>query len=208
VSAPTDPTPNPSARGWLRGNLGWLLGAAVLGTLAFWLPYREAQREYVERREPSHAIDAATGRWTRYENARWRLIDVRREDGLPQGAGGYLHGDASLLIVTYEVVPGPGIDSDVLDACNGRLVDARGRRWDADALPSAKLSERVRALGTSCGSRLGKDFVREKARPGWPFRFHHVFVVPRDLPRQGLRSELMLPASKTTPPGRYLRFTW
>ena len=34
---------------WWRRNRLWLVGAVVLGALAYWLPYSDALRDYLER---------------------------------------------------------------------------------------------------------------------------------------------------------------
>lgn len=203
--APAPPHPSASS-GWWRRNRFWLGGALVLGALAFWLPYRGAVREFVDTREPSHPVDVAAGDWGAYEGSRWRVVGVQREDGLKQGMAGYQTSESSLVIVTYEVVAGSGVTGDALDRCSGRLSDARGRLWRADAIPYTQLSRARQRLGKACGSRLGEDLEREKARVGRPFRFHHLYQIPRDLPTAQLRGEIAFPAFKTTPPGTYLRF--
>ena len=193
-------------RGWWRRNRWWLSGALVFGALAFWLPYRDAVREFVETREPSVPIDVPAGAWGEYEGSRWRVVGVQREDGLRDSVAGYPHSDSSLVIVSYEVIAGRGVTGDALDRCRGRLSDTQGRLWAADAIPSSSLSPARQRLGKSCGSRLGQDFEREKARPGRPFAFHHLYQVPRDVPTRALRGEIAFPASTVTPPGAYLRF--
>ncbi|MDH5835047.1 hypothetical protein [Luteimonas kalidii] len=194
------------AGGWWDRNRFWLLGALVLGVLAFWLPYRDAVHEFQDRREPRHARDVAAGQWGEYEGSRWRLAGVRRVDGLPAAFAGYPHGPSSLLIVSYDVIPGREATPDLLDRCKGRLSDAQGRTWDADAIPHASLDRAQQRLGTRCGSRTNADFEREAARAGEPFRFHHLYQVPRDVPTAALRGEIAFPPFTTTPPGTYVRF--
>lgn len=200
------PSEQEAGAGWWRRNRWWLVGAVVLGVLAFWLPYRDAVREFVQTREPSQPIDVPAGAWAEYEGSRWRVVGVQREDGLRDGYAGYQHAESSLVIVSYEVIAGRGISPDALDRCRGRLSDVRGRVWNADAIPYASLSRPRQRLGKSCGSRLGADLEREKARPGRPFAFHHLYQVPRGLPTNELRGEIVFPPFKTTPPGAFLRF--
>lgn len=194
------------ADGWWRRNRVWLAAALVLGALAFWLPYRDAAREFQDRREPRHARDVAPGQWGEYEGSRWRLAGVRRVDDLPAAFAGYPHGPSSLVIVGYDVVPGPDATAELLDRCRGRLSDTSGRTWDADAVPHASLDREQQRIRTRCGSRTGAGLERETARPGEPFRFHHLYQVPRDVPTPGLRGEIAFPPSTTAPPGTYLRF--
>lgn len=202
----TDDTARASAPGWWRRNRLWLCGALVLGALAFWLPYRDAVREFQDRREPRHPRDVAAGQWGEYEGSRWRLVGVRRVDDLLGDFAGYPHDASSLLIVSYDVIPGREATPDLLDRCTGRLSDASGRTWEAGAMPHASLSREQQRLGTRCGSRSNADFEREAARPGEPFRFHHLYQVPRDVPTEALRGEIAFAPFTTTPPGTYLRF--
>lgn len=203
TNSPTDA----AASGWLRRNGFWLLGALVLGSLAFALPYRSALREQ-ERRAPQHAIEVAAGDWGDYEDSRWRVVEVRRVDGLKPGAAGYLSAPASLLAVTYEVIPGATALSDRLDRCESRLSHADGRRWRAGSTSLSRLLGPRDELGNGCGSRLGRDFERVRARADRPFRFRHLYLVPAAQPERELRAELLLPpASGVQPSGHYLRFS-
>lgn len=188
---------------WLRRNGGWLLAATALGIAAFYLPWRINQRE-LERNQPRNRIEAAPG-WSEYEQARWRVVAVRRQ---PAGAGAlaeYQHAEASLLLVDYEVIPGPRLDARRLDQCKGRLVDRTGRTWEANA--PAKLSTWMARGGISgsCGSRVvGRPAV---AVPGRPFAFTHGFLIPADTPTQALHADVFFPPSTTRPRmGTYLRF--
>lgn len=192
--------------GWWRRNRWWLCGALVAGVLAFWLPYREAVREFVRTREPSLPIDVPAGAWGEYEGSRWRVVRVQREDDLRQGMAGYAESASSLVVVTFEVIPGRGVGGDDLDRCRGRLSDAQGRTWEADAIPYVNLSRARQRLNKSCGSRMGADFRTEKARAGRPFAFHHLYQVPRDVPTNSLRAEIAFPPFMVEPKGAYLRF--
>lgn len=204
TASPHDAGDGPT--GWWRRNRFWLAGALVLGALAFWLPYRDAVHEFQDRREPRHPRDVAAGQWGEYEGARWRVAAVERVDDVPDAFAGYPHDASSLLVVSYDVVPGRAATPDLLDRCKGRLSDAQGRTWDAGAMPHASLDRTRQRLGTRCGSRTNADFEREAARPGEPFRFHHLYQVPRAVPTAALRGEIAFPPFTTTPAGTYLRF--
>lgn len=206
-------------RGWWRRNRFWLAGALVLGVLAFLLPYRAMRYEY-GRRGFDHPIDAATDGWTHYQGSRWRLVEVLRDDGASDVVADYPHTKASLLALVYEVVPGEGVTPDALDRCAGRLTDVRGRAWGGPAwgegssggasiIRSAQSRvERALELSSDCGSRhIRFDKEEVKAQPGYPFRFAFLYAIPRDLPTQGLRGELVLNPFEAKPPGSYLRFT-
>lgn len=196
-------TPDPAARPWLRRNGGWLLAAAVLGVAAFHLPWRIGQRE-LDRGQPRHAIEATAG-WNEYEQARWRIVAVRRQPAAAGSAADYQHPDASLLLVDYEVIATPGVDARRLDQCKGRLVDRSGRTWEANA--PAKLSGWMarRGIGSTCGSRVVGQPA--EAVPGKPFGFTHAFLVPAQTPVAGLHADLFFPPSTTRPRmGTYLRF--
>lgn len=205
MTSPASPARFDPAPTWWRRNRWWLGGALLLGVLALWLPYRDAVREFVETRKPSYLIDVPLGAWGEYEGSRWRVIRVRRED-MQQGSAGYQHSDSSLVVVTYEVIRGESVASEELDRCSGRMSDQRGRYWRADAMAHSQLPKAFQRLGKDCGSRMGKEFLRETAMPGRPFEFHHLFQIPRDLPISELRGEIAFPPFKTTPPGAYLRF--
>jgi hypothetical protein len=204
------PAKSMPADGWLRRNRWWLAGAVVLGAMAFILPYRAAQHEY-GRRTYTHPVQAAAEGWTAYEGSRWRLIGVRREPVLGTAAP-YLHSEAAIVHVVYEVIPGRDVDMKRLNACRGRLQDARGRVWGGQAFLNeldSKTERRIReqsGLESGCASRSGPDFSEVKARPTRPFRFRHSYLVPRELPGKGLRGEIMLDPFNTVPPGSYISF--
>lgn len=203
--SPGSPAGRNASPSWWRRNRWWLPGALLLGAMAFWLPYRDGVREFVETRKPSHPIDVPLGTWSDYEGSRWRVIGVQRQDMKPSSAG-YQHSDSSLVVVTYEVMRGTNVTSEELDRCKGRMSDRQGRHWRAGAMVHSQLPQAFQRLGTDCGSRTGKEFLREKAMPARPFEFHHLFQVPRDVPTSELRGEIAFPPFKTTPPGAYLRF--
>lgn len=219
MNAPPIQGPGAPVAGWARRNRWWLAGAVVMGVLAFVLPYRSAQHEW-GRRGYNHPVEARAQGWTNYQGSRWRLVEVLRDDAVGKVAGGYVHADASLLLLVYEVIPGKGVDAGTLDRCRGRLSDARGRVWGGppwgvdvafpgDGSIAWKTKSRVaRALGleTGCGSRAGVDVLPVKARPTRPFRFFHMFLVPRQLAAQGLYGEIVVDPYRTTPPGSYVRF--
>jgi hypothetical protein len=201
----------PHARGWLHRNRYWLPGALLLGALAFVLPWRAAQYEY-GRRGFTHPVDGRLDGWNEYEGARWRLVEVRREDGAGTFAD-YAHSDASRLLVVFEVIPGKDIDLQALDRCIGRLSDGRGRHWggqmtavDEFSTQAQRKLERELQLDTRCATRTDADFNDIKARRGEPFRFFHGYLVPRDLPNSALSAEILLNPFETDPPGSYLRF--
>lgn len=215
MSAPAASAASASAPGWLRRNRWWLAGALVLGVLAFVLPQREARHEW-GRRGYTHPVEGRAEGWTEYEGSRWRLVEVRRKDA-SEVAGDYLHPKASMLLLVYEVIPGKQVDSEVLDHCVGRVSDGRGRFWGGVGMGGGANSNpfgwdvqaRVRkelGLDTDCGSRAGENGLTVKARPTRPFRFFHMFLVPRDLPLQGLHGEIVVDPYNTTPPGSYVRF--
>ena len=194
------------ATGWWRRNRAWLPVAALLGVLAFTLPWRINQRE-LDRGQPRNAILATNGAeaWSAYEGARWRLVGVRRE-AVPAGfAAGYQHPDAARLVVDFEVVPGAAVDVRRLDQCKGRLVDAGGRTWDANAPSSLSTWMRRRGLAGSCGSRV--TGAPATAGEGQPFALTHAYQVPADVPMRGLQVDIFFPSFTTTPRmGTYLRF--
>jgi hypothetical protein len=198
-------------RGWLHRNRWWLPGALVLGALALLLPWRAAEHEYA-RRTYTHPVEGRLDGWTAYEGARWRLVEVRREEGEGTYAD-YPHSEASRVLVVFEVIPGKDIDLQVLDRCVGRLSDGRGRHWGGQMVAVDEFSareqarlERMLRLDTRCASRTDASFNNIKARRGEPFRFFHGYLVPRDLPNSDLSAEILLNPYQTTPPGSYLRF--
>ncbi|RYZ72389.1 MAG: hypothetical protein EOP91_08260 [Lysobacteraceae bacterium] len=191
--------------GWWKRNRAWLAGSLVLGALAFYLPWRDSQAERA-RSAPSHRIDAAGKGWSQYEGSDWRIAGVEFEPGAGKAVADYPHAPGSLLLVHYQVKPGPAATAKLLDRCRGRLVDATGRRWPANE--PYKLGRRLRDRGfnDSCGTRPGESFVRVEARPGQAFDFSHAFLLPPGTRPEGLRAELFFPPSTTTPHGSYLSF--
>lgn len=190
--------------GWWRRNRAWLLAALVLGVLAFYLPWRINQRE-LDRNQPRTAIPAAGDAWSDYEGARWRIVRVRHEAARAGSAADYQHPDATLLRVDYEVVPGADVDARRLDQCEGRLVDASGREWEANLPPKLSTWMVRRGLDGSCGSRVVGD--PDAAVRGKPFAFTHVYLVPADVAMDGLSADIFFPPFTTRPRmGTYLRF--
>lgn len=201
MSTVPDPIPMDA---WWRRNRVWLGGAVVLGALAFWLPHRGLQRE-LDRALSRHAVQADANGSGTYEGATWRLLRVERKPA-SDGLGGYVHGPAQLLVVHYEVVPDAGTTADTLDRCNGRLVDATGRRWEANA-PSKVATWLMRqGLNRTCGSRAGTGMARVDARAGEAMAFAHAYLLPAGVDAANLRAQVLLPPSTTTPAGRYLEF--
>lgn len=196
--------PTPQRNGWQR-NRGWLMGALLLGALAFYLPYRESQAE-LAKSGPRYRIDAGSDGWGMYEGSRWRIASVEYEPGAGTAVADYPHTPGSLLLVHYEVTPGRNATPSQLDRCRGRLTDADGRRWPANE--PYKLGRRLRDRGwnDSCGTRPGKTLERIGATPGHPFAFSHAFLLPGGPKPQGLRAEIFFPPSTTTPHGGYLSF--
>lgn len=206
-----DATTTAPSPGWLHRNRLWLPAALLLGALALLLPWRAAQHEY-GRRGFTHPLDAQPSGWTEYEGARWRLVEVRRENA-EATLEDYGFVDASRLIVVYEVIPGREIDLKTLDGCVGRLSDDKGRHWggrvgsgDEFASAAQRRLEQALQLDTRCASRRDAALGEVKARRGQPFRFFHGYLIPRDLPESGLSAEIILNPYETTPPGSYLRF--
>lgn len=191
--------------GWWKRNRGWLAGALVLGTLAFLLPYRDAQSERA-RSAPQHRIDAERTGWSQYEGSGWRITGVDFEPGEGKAVADYPHAPGSLLLVHYQVMPGRAATARLLDRCRGRLVDRAGRRWPANE--PYKLGRRLRDRGfnDSCGTRPGESFARIEARPGQAFAFSHAYLLPAGTTPEGLRAEIFFPPSTTTPAGSYLSF--
>ena len=193
------PAPAP-ARSWRRRNAPWLAAAAVLGVLAFVLPLHGELTEKA-RRSPQRPLDVAPGAWAHYQGARWRVVEAEL---LPAGGFGNaidLRADDAMLVVRFEVIPDAKTLGAKLDACQGRVSDDEGRHWEAN--PPVLAGYRSE-LQRQCGSRLGKDFKREQALGERPFRFEHVYQIPKGLAPTQLHPELRLP--KAAPPGTYLRF--
>lgn len=188
--------------GWWRSNRYWLFGAALLGVVAFVWPYREALDHY-QRQHPQRPIDIAPGAWGVYEGARWRVIDAKLLTAAQPGKPALPRPDAAMVVVRYEVVIDKGLSAKRIDACQGRLSDAQGRQWEAN--PTA-LSRQRSDWPRSCGSYLDrKTFETISAPNGRPFRFEHVYLVPKRTALRDLHPEIRLPQPKT--PGAYLRFS-
>ncbi|VXB59069.1 conserved hypothetical protein [Luteimonas sp. 9C] len=195
-----------AAPGWWRRNRHWLPTATVLGVLAFYLPWRINERE-LDRIRPRTAVTAPAdaAAWREYEGARWRITGVRREPARAGTAAEYLHADATRLLVEFEVLAGAQVDAARLDQCKGRLVDADGRAWEANF--PAKLSTWMlrQGLDGRCGTRVRGTPAAAVA--GQPFAFTHAYLIPSDVPVEGMQVDLFFPPSTTTPTmGRYLRF--
>lgn len=198
--------PAPTRGSWWRSQRVWLAGALVLGAIAFVRPYFDALHEY-RRFRPHDPVDVARGQWAHYAGARWRLVDASLKTATGPGSAFDLQRlDSAVLVLRYEVVPDPGTDAARLDACKGRLTDARGREWDNNPLPLSRYRSPER-LSAMCGSRLGADFKRETARPGHAFAFEHLYQVPRSADWRAMQAGISVPDREADPDGgRYLRF--
>lgn len=192
----------PAQAGWWRRNRFWLLGAIVLGAIAFVWPYQEALRHY-QRNHPLHPIQVPAGEWARYEGARWRVVDAQLHSGVGPGTRFKVREDAAVVVVRFEVILDRDTRAKRIDACQGRLSDAAGREWEANPIA---LSRYRSALPRNCASSMDKrTFDRVNAKPGEPFRFEHVYLVPKTATLRGAHPEIRLPQPKT--PGTYLRFS-
>lgn len=191
-----------STAGWWRRNAGWLIGTAVFGALALWLPYRDALRQYRER-NPSVAVVATKGDWTAFAGARWKLVSAESMLAGDARLRGPLRKDAEVLLLSYEVIPDEGTKAADLDLCRGAIVDARGRRWEAGGAALPRLSGP--RLPETCGSGYDAAFKRVLALPTRPFAFRHAFVLPRGQRPGELRARIELKNSQKAE-GRYLEF--
>ncbi len=191
--------------GWWKRNRFWLGGSLLLGSLAFYLPYRDARAEW-DRAAPNHRIEAGKGDWSPYEGSDWRISKVELEPGAGTAVADYPHAPGSLLLVHYQVKPGREATAVLLDRCRGRLVDAAGRRWPANEPYRLGRRLRDRGFNDSCGTRPGPSFARVGAKPGEAFAFSHAFLLPAGMASDGLRAEIFFPPSTTTPHGSYLSF--
>jgi hypothetical protein len=187
--------------GWWRRNRGWLLGSAILAIPAFGWPLYGAWQQY-NARFSTQPIDVPAGQWGQLEGARWRLLGIERTDVTRQAG---LREDAVVLLVRYEVVLDEGTSPERIDICRGRLVDAQGRKWDAN-IPA--LSVTRGELPRNCASRWNPDtFKTEPVRTGEPFVFEHAYLIPSALPSAGLRPGIWFPPSADAKqPGMFLRF--
>lgn len=196
------PSASASTRGWWRRNAPWLVGAVVLGVLAFALPWREEKQNQAIR-SPQRPVDVPAGGWAHYEGARWRVVETEL---LPAGGFGSdldVRDDDAMLVVRFEVIADRKTLGKTLDSCQGRVSDDRDRHWEANPLP---LSRYRGKLQRRCGTRSTADFRTEQALGGRPFRFEHVYQIPKGLEPARLRPELRMPVPKSTPKGTYLRF--
>ena len=184
-------------QGWWRRQRAWLLGAAVLGAWALYMPYRE-WREMDQHLFPTRPIVVEQGVWARYEGARWRLLGTDIEPLKRQRRD-----DAVALVARFEVIPDPGTTAATLDACKARVSDRQERHWDPD---SGSQLGTYSALPTSCGSGLGARFEQVEAKPGQAWSFVKVFKVPRTLDARELQPEIIIRWPKQSPNGSFLRF--
>lgn len=184
-------------RGWWRRQRVWLLGAALLGAWALYMPYRE-WREIEQRGFPTRPIMVPQGVWAHYEGARWRLLAADIEPLKRRRRA-----DAMALVARFEVIPDPGTTGAALDACKARLTDRRERHWNSDA---ADLLGVYSALPTSCGSNLDTHFERIEAKPGQVWSFTKVFEVPKGMDASELQPEIIMLWPKHSPTGSFLRF--
>jgi hypothetical protein len=194
--------------GWWRRNRYWLLGALLLGAIAFVWPYRDALHEY-QRWRPHDPIDVAKGEWAHYAGARWRLVDASLKTATGPGSAFDLQRlDSSVLVLRYEVIPDPGTDAEKLDSCKGLLFDdAHGREWENNPLPLSRYRNPQR-WSDMCGSRLGADFKRQLARPGRAFVFEHLYQLPRSVEWRRMRAGISVPDPElVADQGSYLRFS-
>ena len=203
----TTSQPASPSDGWWRRNRAWLLGALLLGVVAFARPYQDALKEY-QRWRPHDPVDVAKGEWAEYAGARWRLVDASLKTATGPGSAFDLQRlDSSVLVLRYEVVPDPGTDPDKLDSCTGRVFDAQGREWENNPLPLSRYRNPQR-LSDMCGSRLGEDFKRQHARPGQPFVFEHLYQLPRSKDWRRLQAGISVPdKALVKDQGSYLRFS-
>lgn len=213
MSSSATPPPLPPAppardgddrRDWCIRQRPWLIGALLLGAWAFVAPWREAREQYDAFR-PQAFVEVDRGEAGELAGARWRVIDATRLATLPAAAGAPLRPDSDMLIVRFEVTPGPDTASDRLDSCQNALVDGEGRSWDANPLALSRYRSSD-GIGTMCGSRMGADFKRVEAKAGQPFVFEQRFQLPRALPTAGLQAEIRLPARRPDPAEPALRF--
>ncbi|MFK3648236.1 hypothetical protein ACI2IY_07315 [Lysobacter enzymogenes] len=188
--------------GWWRRNALWLIGTAVVGSLALWLPYRDALQRYRER-NPSVAVAANKNDWTAFNGARWKLVAAESLAPRDPRLRGPLRKDAEVVLLRYEVIPDSGAKTRDLDTCVGAIVDAQGRRWNAGAGALPRLSGP--RLPTTCGSGYDDSFKQVLAVPGRPFAFQHAFVLPRGQRLGDLRARIEFRYSGKAD-GRYLEF--
>jgi hypothetical protein len=185
-----------SPASWWRRQRWYLVGAALLGAWALYVPYRDAWRRYA-RSHPIVPIDVAQGAQAPYRGARWRLLNLTERD-VPR-----LDEDAMALVARFELVLDEGVDPNSLGRCEARLSDARERVWKSGYVRITG----QRALPTSCNYDSGPDFKGIAPQPGRPWLFEKSFVVPRGLDVRQLRPEIfVIPLSEPDAPGTYLRF--
>lgn len=198
-----DTAPTAPSTGWWRRNAGWLLGTAVFGALALWLPYKDALQRYRER-NPSVAVIATQGDWTAFAGARWKLVSAESLLSRDPRLRGPLRKDAEVLLLRYEVIPDPDTKISDLDLCRGAIVDAQGRRWDTGGAALPRLSGP--RLPETCGSGYDDAFRRVIAVPARPFAFQHAFVLPRGQRLDALRARIEFKNTNKAD-GRYLEFS-
>lgn len=187
---------------WLRRNGGWLLGALLLAALAIGIPVRAVLEDRAGW-EPTLPREVAAGAWAEYEGSRWRVADVELApaDAAAVNALGYRH-DAKVLVVRFEVIPGPQSTAERLSQCKSRVSDRRGRYWEADDPPGSAR----RTLGKDCGHGPLHS-GGEPAPIGRPFRFEKIYRIAPDTALDGLYPELRFLRNEREPQGTYLRFS-
>lgn len=208
---PTDTLQDPVSdtapvTGWWRRNVWWLLGTAVLGAWTTYGAYRDELKRY-EYRHPAHAIEVAKGQWGDYAGARWRLLSAEALAPKDPRLNFNLRRDGGVLVLRFEVIPQPGTESKVLDRCRGRVSDAKGRLWDANPTDLSRLRS---AVPRTCGSGYGAGFKAIEAKPGQPFQFEHVYLLPRVGKLDGLRAQIAIQPESADKPesGRFLSFAF
>lgn len=194
MNPPIDPMPRSS---WWRRQGPWLLGVALLGGVAFYLPYRDSWRHYAAF-HPMRPIEVAPGATANYEGARWRLLNVSARDQ-PD-----LREDAMILVARFELIPDAGTSAKNLNRCKSRISDARGRYWEIAPFSTKRVKSN---LPDSCGSGRGPNFTTIEPEPGRPWQFEQAYQVPRGLDPKSLRPEIYMIALDQRRPGQYLRFT-
>ncbi|MBO9664812.1 hypothetical protein [Dokdonella sp.] len=181
---------------WWRRQGPWLLGAALLGAYAFYMPYRESLNHYAIF-HPIRPIEVAKGASADYEGARWRLLNITQRDQRD------LREDAMILVARFELIADEGTSAKNLNRCKSRISDARGRYWEVAPFSGLRVKSE---LPDSCGSGRGPNFTTIEPEPGKPWLFEQAYLVPRGLDPKTLRPEIYMFSMEQRRPGDYLRF--